>query len=603
MGEARAQRLGPVDLAAQAVDLGPAGDARRQAVARGVAVDHAHEGLAGARAGVERVRARPDQRQLARQHVEELRQLVDRAAPQHAPDPCHAGVVARDRAPRLGVGVGVAQAAELPHLHDAVVVAVPALAEQHGAGTLEPHRDRRGDHHRRQQHEGQAGEGGVEGALGEPPGRREAGRAGAEQPEAAPVAKGVVVAEGGQADVDGQHAQPVQEPVDARLRRQRQRDDDHVDLGAAHEGHELVVAAELRHREDLPRRAVVVAVVEEPVHRDVAVGPGGEAADQLGGARAAAGEHHAALHEPGLQSPGDRHREARAQGQQRGEQRRGRGARDRPSLRPDQRRGAGQGGEPGVQRARAGRAQPARPVAARGRTEAGGQGREGDRHEGRRARVEARAPGAVLGEPQRHRERRQVERHGRAGDPERRQRRPAQPLGQPRRPLAEPRGPEPPIRHRCPPRSRAPRAPYDGDPESPLKRAPWGPCGRGRRVGPKGSVRPRRPCDHPPATGSTPAPAPGPRPPGLPRGSERAGPVVAAAAPATPSGASRPPSRPPARAGRRGAAGIAGAVARSAPAPSRRGGPLRARRPSPCRAARRRGSRRGRRRPPPPRGA
>src|SRR3546814_7673575 len=91
-----------VGLSAPAVHLRPAGDARLHPVARRVGVDgflvEPPGGLGGGR-----VRARPDQRHVASEHVDELRQLVEAGSSQEAPDPRHPGVVA----PRQHSGIGI----------------------------------------------------------------------------------------------------------------------------------------------------------------------------------------------------------------------------------------------------------------------------------------------------------------------------------------------------------------------------------------------------------------------------------------------------------------------------------------------------------------
>src|SRR3954452_14261849 len=66
-----------VDLAAPAVDLRPAGDARLDAMAREIAVDRLVEQPA-LQLALYRMRPRTDQRQVAREHhVEQLRQFVE----------------------------------------------------------------------------------------------------------------------------------------------------------------------------------------------------------------------------------------------------------------------------------------------------------------------------------------------------------------------------------------------------------------------------------------------------------------------------------------------------------------------------------------------
>src|SRR5205823_14332026 len=74
--------LGKGCLAAQPVHLGPAGDARLDAMAVAVAGDVAREQLHE----LGPLRPGADQAHLALEHVEQLRELVERAAAQEAPD-------------------------------------------------------------------------------------------------------------------------------------------------------------------------------------------------------------------------------------------------------------------------------------------------------------------------------------------------------------------------------------------------------------------------------------------------------------------------------------------------------------------------------------
>src|ERR1044071_4888361 len=124
-------------LAAEAVDLGPAGDAGLDAVAVAVAADVGLEQLDELRA----LRARAHQRHVAAQDVEELRQLVEGRAAQQPPDP-GAAVDALDAARRaalagaeaLGGGVGRAHRAELVEVEERAVATDAALAEDDRAG-------------------------------------------------------------------------------------------------------------------------------------------------------------------------------------------------------------------------------------------------------------------------------------------------------------------------------------------------------------------------------------------------------------------------------------------------------------------------------------
>src|SRR3954470_2073046 len=86
-----------VGLAAPAVDLRPAGQSRLDAVTGEIAVNRLVI-AARFRLGVDGVRARPDQRQIALEHdVEKLRQLVKARLADDAPDPGNAAVVLADQ--------------------------------------------------------------------------------------------------------------------------------------------------------------------------------------------------------------------------------------------------------------------------------------------------------------------------------------------------------------------------------------------------------------------------------------------------------------------------------------------------------------------------
>jgi hypothetical protein len=142
-----------------AVDLGPAGDpgADRQPsqLALGVLRDL-----------VRQRRARPDDRHLPAQDVDEVRQLVERRAAQELADPRDARVALVDGqagADVLGAGDHRAQ------LEDVELVAVLAdapLAVDHAAARLQPDRQRREREQRRRQHERRPGQRDVERAAG-----------------------------------------------------------------------------------------------------------------------------------------------------------------------------------------------------------------------------------------------------------------------------------------------------------------------------------------------------------------------------------------------------------------------------------------------------
>ena len=79
-----------------------------------------------------------DDRHIAAQHVEDLRQLIERTAPQPAPDPRHPGVAAGNLEPGIVIGEMVMHGTKFQHLEVAVVEAGPPLAEQHRPWTVQP---------------------------------------------------------------------------------------------------------------------------------------------------------------------------------------------------------------------------------------------------------------------------------------------------------------------------------------------------------------------------------------------------------------------------------------------------------------------------------
>ena len=130
--DAAEQLLLGLGLAAPAADLGEAGQTRAHAMARRVVRrDHLERLAAGARA--RSMRPWPDQRHVAAQHVEELRQFIERCAPQEGAHTCHPLVVARCLRQPAWFRCVVAHRAELPHLEADIGEADAALAEQDGA--------------------------------------------------------------------------------------------------------------------------------------------------------------------------------------------------------------------------------------------------------------------------------------------------------------------------------------------------------------------------------------------------------------------------------------------------------------------------------------
>src|SRR5215218_3826746 len=132
-------------LPAQPLHLRPAGQTGLDAMAVAVAVDVLLEGADEVRA----LRARPDDRHVAAQDVEELRQLVERQAAHDLAD-ARAAVVALDAAggearlrhELLGGGRRDPHRAELEHVELAAVETDAALAVEDRAGRAQAHGER-----------------------------------------------------------------------------------------------------------------------------------------------------------------------------------------------------------------------------------------------------------------------------------------------------------------------------------------------------------------------------------------------------------------------------------------------------------------------------
>jgi hypothetical protein len=151
-----------------AVDLGPAGYAGAQIqaaeLARRVELDLCRQG-----------RARPDDAHIASQHVEEVRQLVEREAAQEPPDAGDAWVLGRHRgadADRVGAPP---HGAQLEHLEDHAVPSDPTLAVEHRPAGGELDGDGGREEDRRDEDEGDDGDGEI-GPAGEPLLRASRGR-------------------------------------------------------------------------------------------------------------------------------------------------------------------------------------------------------------------------------------------------------------------------------------------------------------------------------------------------------------------------------------------------------------------------------------------
>ena len=132
-----------VRFPAPAVDLRPAGDPGLDLVAQHVTVNQAPELLVVS----DRMRPRPDKRHFAAQHVEELRQLVERRRAQEAAKRRHPRI-AETRLRHLDPIVRGIHCPELENLDEVSIEPIAFLPEQHRppARQLDTKRDQQHRH-------------------------------------------------------------------------------------------------------------------------------------------------------------------------------------------------------------------------------------------------------------------------------------------------------------------------------------------------------------------------------------------------------------------------------------------------------------------------
>ncbi|MNL44766.1 hypothetical protein D3C87_1673620 [compost metagenome] len=136
-----------IGLAAPAIDLGPAGHARLDTMARKIALDRLIIELVGG-LGLQSVGAGADDRQLPLEHVEQLRQLVDRGLADEPADAGHARVPLGDQLGGPRVQHVGPHRAELVDADQLIVEAVARLHEKHRPPALDLDGDGRHQHHR-----------------------------------------------------------------------------------------------------------------------------------------------------------------------------------------------------------------------------------------------------------------------------------------------------------------------------------------------------------------------------------------------------------------------------------------------------------------------
>ncbi len=222
----------------------------------------------------DRVRARADDAHAALQHVDELRQLVERGAAQQCADARDALVV---RA-RLGddrAVLGHRHRAELVDDDLLAVLAVAALPEDHRPGRAELDGQRDGQQQRRDQQQDQRGQHDVAGALDQPGAavkRRVADRDHRHAAQHLGAALDQVGDEHVGHEMDRRRGvlEVLEQLEDAWLRGHRQRDVDALDALALHELGQPGGVAQVREAAGRGVQPLRVAVVDEAQHLHVA---------------------------------------------------------------------------------------------------------------------------------------------------------------------------------------------------------------------------------------------------------------------------------------------------------------------------------------------
>ena len=213
-----------------------------------------------------RMRPRADQAHAAAQHVEELRQLVERGAPQEAPDGRDARVVPRRLAYRVVLQHG--HRAELEDRELAAVESVAALPEQHRSRRRAPDEDDDCGGHGQGQQQRHRCEDDIARALQHACHAAERRFADGDEGHAADLAEArlhEVESRQVRHEVDrcGRVAQRVDQPADPRMARVRQAEVDELDRVPAHVVRQVREAAQ-QPGPAFARQAPGTAVVEEP---------------------------------------------------------------------------------------------------------------------------------------------------------------------------------------------------------------------------------------------------------------------------------------------------------------------------------------------------
>ena len=125
-----------ISFTAPAVDLSPSCDAGANLAASRVSIYDGFKRFLSTGYSGQDVKPRPNKGQVALQHVDELRQLVDRLTPDAAAYPCDSGITACDQATRCWITICGSPGSKLPHVGRLMVVAVARLFKQDRTGAV-----------------------------------------------------------------------------------------------------------------------------------------------------------------------------------------------------------------------------------------------------------------------------------------------------------------------------------------------------------------------------------------------------------------------------------------------------------------------------------
>ena len=267
--------------------------------------------------------ARADDAHLAAQHVEELRQLVQRGAAQEAPDGVRRsspstppGAVSppsrkpRAHRPRAAPAAmpAIAHRAELVEVEQRAVAAHAALAEEDRAGRGEAHHERRARQHRREHDQQQHREHAVEGVLErELQALRVDAREGHQRQAAHRVVADAVVDRVEHArhhrHLDAELLAALDQAADARVGDRGEGHDQVAHAGAPDDLVEVLDGAQHRHVAPAHLRDRAGVVVEEAHRAQPVLGVALQPARHLRADQARAHDQHRLAHQPAAARP------------------------------------------------------------------------------------------------------------------------------------------------------------------------------------------------------------------------------------------------------------------------------------------------------------